>query len=194
MPNSIYKCPECGVEMNEVYISSHYGIKIILEQCPKCGGLWFDDDELYMAKEGSAKDIDNKLDACKLRQPTNLTNPNLLCPKDGEKLKPLTDKYFPQNIKVEICPKCASFWLNCGEFIEFQEYRKKTKLEGQKNKEIDELEKTRQRLNEELNRKITAILASSQYPRAEESKETEDLVSTIIFIIWTLIRLFILKS
>lgn len=42
-------CPDCGQALVEQAIPSHYGAPIQVDRCPACGGIWFDDLELYMA-------------------------------------------------------------------------------------------------------------------------------------------------
>ena len=32
-------CPACNFKVSEVSTSSHYGIPIVLDQCPNCGGI-----------------------------------------------------------------------------------------------------------------------------------------------------------
>ena len=52
------KCPNENAEMQQVKVESHYGQTVILDQCPKCGGIWFDSLELYSVKQGQAEIID----------------------------------------------------------------------------------------------------------------------------------------
>jgi Zn-finger nucleic acid-binding protein len=108
--------------MHQVQVLSHYGQPIFLDQCEKCGGLWFDQSELYRAKQGEAEKVES-LDSSALKSPSDMENAKLLCPRDRAELIKFSDKYFPQGIIVARCPLCDGFWLNRGEFTRYQEGR-----------------------------------------------------------------------
>lgn len=129
-------CPYCHEPLHDVKIESHYDATIILNQCAKCGGIWFDKLELFSSKRGEAEEID-KLDEKKLGENTQLESNELYCPRDNTKLKLFQDPYFPKSIQVESCPTCGGFWFNRGEFAQFQEEREKRIA---KPKEADKLE------------------------------------------------------
>ena len=143
------KCPNCKIEMKLVQISSHYGVKIFADQCGKCGGIWFDEDEHFRAGIKEYKKF-KKIDFEKFKKEYKI-NPSPLCPKDGQKLKILEDKYFSTKIEVDYCPKCHGFWFNYGEFKEFQ--RERRKKIGKKKKKTSKEEKFEQEME--------AILKSS---------------------------------
>jgi Zn-finger nucleic acid-binding protein len=119
--------------MDEVSTQSHYDIPIKLDQCPQCGGLWFDRDELFMTKHGEAAKIDN-IDIHKLFSPSTLQAKQLHCPHDQTNLVAYQDPMLPQDLHIEKCPVCAGFWFNRGEFVQFQEHctQKRQKLEETK--------------------------------------------------------------
>lgn len=124
--NDFMLCPNDNVEMVPVQVSSHYGQVIVLDQCPRCGGLWFDKFELTRAKLDQAEKIE-KLDAALLTEMTVMQNTKLLCPKDREELVRFNDSYFPSGIIVARCPVCDGFWLNRGEFTRYQKARQAVK-------------------------------------------------------------------
>ena len=124
-------CPNCGIKMNLVQISSHYGVKIFADQCERCGGIWFDETEHFEAGIKEYKKF-KKIDYEKFKKEFKI-NSSLLCPIDGQKLNILEDKYFSTKIEVDYCPKCHGFWFNYGEFKEFQRERRK-KIEKKKKK------------------------------------------------------------
>jgi Zn-finger nucleic acid-binding protein len=133
-------CPNDNIEMHQVKIISHYGQPIILEQCEKCGGIWFDESELYRAKQGEAEKIE-LLDPEILRNPTTIESPRLICPRDQTVLSQFTDRYFPKDIILERCPSCNGIWLNRGEFTKYQRFRqelKRPKEKGNKEKKLEE--------------------------------------------------------
>ena len=115
-------CPNDNIEMHQVKIESHYGQPVILEQCDKCGGLWFDESELYRAKQGEAEKIE-LLDSEILWASSTIANSKHICPRDQAELSRFTDRYFPEGIIVERCPVCSGFWLNRGEFAKYQKAR-----------------------------------------------------------------------
>jgi Zn-finger nucleic acid-binding protein len=120
MPEKI--CPACGVPMRVVESSTKYDIPLRIEQCDSCGGLWFDDPEMYLVKMGEAAQIDG-VDREKLREPVVTKKLALYCPNDHELLKIFKDPFFPKSLEIETCPRCHGFWLNRGEFASYQEHR-----------------------------------------------------------------------
>jgi Zn-finger nucleic acid-binding protein len=200
-------CPNDNAEMHQVKVLSHYGQPIFLEQCEKCGGIWFDESELFRAKQGEAGRIDS-LDAEILRAPSKVDNSLHNCPKDGAKLFRFTDKYFPEGIIVERCPVCDGFWLNRGEFTKYQKARqellrpKEKSLEDKKLEEDieiilsehqtggsnDVLKRLGNFLSTPLDRNTLLPLES-----AEKSPEAENAVNLILNVLTTLLRLFVFR-
>jgi Zn-finger nucleic acid-binding protein len=115
-------CPHENIRMNPVKVESHYGQTVIIDQCPECGGIWFDHLELYSVKQGQADKIE-LLDVNILRDSSVLGTSELLCPRDRNKLVRFSDPFFPRNIIIARCPLCNGFWLNRGEFSKYQQYR-----------------------------------------------------------------------
>ena len=115
-------CPNDNIEMHQVTIKSHYGQPIILEQCKGCGGIWFDESELFSAKQGEAEKIE-LLDSQILGAPSRIEKSVLLCPRDQSRLSRFKDRYFPKGIILERCPSCGGIWLNRGDFTRFQKVR-----------------------------------------------------------------------
>lgn len=121
-------CPQCSGVLNQVKVSKHYTHNpIILDQCNNCGGIWFDKMELFAIKHGEAKRIDN-FDLKKLKKFVPIESKKMICPRDKTSLYLLKDKYFPSELKIETCKKCRGFWLNRGEFLSYQDKRKKNKI------------------------------------------------------------------
>jgi Zn-finger nucleic acid-binding protein len=116
------KCPNENIEMAQVNIESHYGQPIIVDQCKVCGGIWFDEMELFSAKHGEARKID-VLDAKSLWDHSIIEKDIFRCPKDQSELYQYKDQYFPKGIILERCPSCGGIWLNRGDFTKFQEVR-----------------------------------------------------------------------
>ncbi len=127
-------CPNENREMQPVKAESHYGQTVVLDQCPGCGGIWFDSFELYMAKQGQADKIE-LLDVDSLQSSSAIQKSDLLCPRDQSKLVHFSDPVFPKDLILARCPVCGGFWLNRGEFTKYQHYRQE-RQEANKPKEI----------------------------------------------------------
>jgi Zn-finger nucleic acid-binding protein len=137
-------CPNDNVAMREVKAESHYGWPVILEQCPACGGLWFDRYELFSVKTSQTGKIE-PLDVKLLFSPVTLKTPQMRCPRDGARLANFSDANFPREITASRCFTCGGFWLNRGEFAKYQKSRSETlvgKETGLKEQELKrEIEK-----------------------------------------------------
>jgi len=134
-----------------VKTESKYGANVLLDQCPQCGGLWFDGDELYLAKSTTDENY-AALNVDSLVKPVAITSAVMKCPRDNTALNNFTDPYFPAAIKIETCPQCSGFWFNRGEFKEFQEYRLQSQVA--KNPPIEKPQ------DEAFKKQIEALLAS----------------------------------
>jgi Zn-finger nucleic acid-binding protein len=152
-------CPNENIQMVPVKIEAHYGQIILLDQCPQCGGLWFDKLELYRAKLDQAEKIE-KLDAALLNNTTVMQNSKLICPQDRMELIRFNDSYFPQGIIVAKCPVCDGFWLNRGEFTKYQ----KARLAAKQPREVI-ISESNAKLNEDMQR----ILAQYQTGNSTDS-------------------------
>lgn len=115
-------CPNEDADMRQVRLISSASQAYMVDQCPKCGGIWFDQFELYQAKDAEWQKLDD-INADAFREPTQLASLARQCPRDGAKLTRFSDRYFPAGIVVEKCPRCDGFWLNRAEFKKFQEAR-----------------------------------------------------------------------
>jgi Zn-finger nucleic acid-binding protein len=132
-------CPVDKIEMHRVKIISHYGQPIELDQCEICGGIWFDQSELFRAKQGEAEKTE-LLDINILKNPSMIENPRLVCPRDQTVLYQFNDRYFPKDIILARCPKCGGIWLNRGLFTKYQKFRQELKRTKEKSSEDKELE------------------------------------------------------
>jgi Zn-finger nucleic acid-binding protein len=134
------KCPNDNTEMYQVKIEGHYGQPILLEQCKECGGIWFDEMELFSARCGEAQKIE-VFDSKSLWTPTNIEKQILRCPLDESELFRFKDRYFLRGIILERCPSCNGIWLNRGDFTKFQRARqelKRPKERGSEDKKLEE--------------------------------------------------------
>jgi Zn-finger nucleic acid-binding protein len=205
--NDYMICPNDKLEMQTVQIKSFYGQPIFLEQCKGCGGIWFDQSELYRAKPGEAEKIE-LINADNLRNPTVFQAVDHFCPRDQTGLFKFTDPYFPREIVVERCPTCEGFWLNRGEFTRYQKMREemmrpkaktpedikldadiKQVLELQQKDVVDSpLAKLAQFLNQPID------LAPGNFEAADQGNGTEQTFGGVLNLLTLILRLFIFKS
>ena len=104
------KCPMCNTLLELTLVS---GVEI--DYCPKCYGLWFQEDELREAKDEKDRnlrwlDIDLWKDASKLK----IARGQKLCPEDSLPLYEV--RYGDSDVKVDVCSICRGTWLDRGEF------------------------------------------------------------------------------
>jgi Zn-finger nucleic acid-binding protein len=200
-------CPNENAEMHQVFVHSHYGQPISLEQCEKCGGIWFDESELYSVKIGEAEKTEG-LNAALLQDSTEIKNSKLVCPRDGAELHQFTDRYFPQSIILVRCPVCNGFWLNRGEFTKYQKARQELQRPKEKSAEDKKFEEKVQQLLE-LHRsgkssdtlKTLANFLSTPLDENtlrplesdDASPAAEKTVNTILDVLTTLLSFFVFR-
>jgi len=194
--------------MHQVGVPSHYGQQVIIDQCEGCGGIWFDAFELFRVKLGEAQEIES-LDPDRLRTPSEIEDPRLLCPRDRTALVLYKDPNFPRELILTRCPKCQGFWLNRGEFTRYQETRQNLMLPKEKTLED-------QRLGEEVKRilesnrdsnstetlgKLGAFLSSPAHEHvisplgsSQDFAEEGKTFDTILNVLIVLLRLFVFRS
>lgn len=146
-------CPNDNVVMRRVLAPSHYGKQITLEQCRRCGGIWFDESELHEIRRGEAEKIE-LVDSTALRILSPIKNSVLRCPKDQEKLICFKDPAFPPDLLVESCPACRGFWLKRGEFLKYQKHTQEKVVKPKVRKKTEK--------DEEFEDKVEKLLALHQ--------------------------------
>ena len=164
--------------MHQVKIVSHYGGPIIVDQCERCGGIWFDQSELFRAKQGEAEEIE-VLNTEMLRTPSVIEDSTLLCPRDQAAMTRFTDKYFPQDIVLVRCPSCHGIWLNRGTFTKYQQFRQKL-MPKKKSLEDERLEKS-----------IAPLIVSYNYECERSNEEQRRDVDTALNVLKTILRLIL---
>jgi Zn-finger nucleic acid-binding protein len=169
-------CPNDNTEMRQVKIVSHYGEPIFVDQCQRCGGIWFDESKLFRAKQGEAEKIE-ALNTEMLRTPSAIENSTLFCPRDHGAMQRFTDKHFPQDIVLVRCPSCHGIWLNRGTFTKYQQFRQKLMP---KKKSLEE---------ERLEKSMAPLIVSYNYEceRADEAQRRD--VEIALNVLKTILRL-----
>lgn len=114
-------CPNGDGNLRPVTAPGRLGSAILLDQCDRCGGIWFDRFELYQIDEREAAGIDS-LDTSALRSPRGRQD-HPLCPQCRSPLSVFRDANIPKNIQMLICDACGGFWLNHGALLDYAGFR-----------------------------------------------------------------------
>lgn len=120
-------CPECGNGLREVYAEANYGRIVLLDQCDVCGGIWFDNWELYYLKDAEAKRLD-AVNINSLLANSPMQKGSGICPRcSGVALVPFQDPNLPADSRINRCARCNGLWLNRGELVKYEEHKNKLK-------------------------------------------------------------------
>lgn len=93
------------------------GLPVNIDQCPSCGGIWFDKFELFQADPDCIDDSD-VIDETAIAESVPIKiDPH--CPHDCADLIRLVDQNIPSTIHIMTCPICAGTYLNHGELREY---------------------------------------------------------------------------
>jgi Zn-finger nucleic acid-binding protein len=117
------KCPECGAALRDVYAEANYGRVLLLKQCKRCGGVWFERWELYFLKDtglASLASVDIQLLGAHITKGGDKPS---ACPECSKELKPFTDPLLPKDARILRCPGCSGLWLNRVGIRGYADYR-----------------------------------------------------------------------
>lgn len=109
-------CPNDNEELEKVLFHT-----VEANYCPKCLGIWFDKDELRLAKDDKDKqlnwvDVDLWRDKAKFK----VSRVAKHCPACRVGLMEV--KYDESKTKVDFCKMCGGVWLDRGEFKQIINY------------------------------------------------------------------------
>ena len=103
-------CPRCWVAMNKEEVDV-LGPNIIIDVCPTCQGIWFDNNELK-------KILGNRKLANFLTQHIGTQSKSkLVCPRCGG----LMDLEYAEDVEIDVCLNCHGAWLDYGELERLKE-------------------------------------------------------------------------
>ncbi len=110
------KCPICKKTLEK---SIFYNVEI--DYCPNCLGLWFEEDELRLAKDEKDENLRwLDVDLWKDRKRFKIYLGERLCPFCR---LPLYEVYYGDSrVIVDFCSLCRGIWLDRGEFKRIVEY------------------------------------------------------------------------
>jgi len=108
--------------MDQVTAHARSGYGLLLDQCPRCGGIWCDRWELYPLDASEAPRLE-ALDETRLQASVEPapTSPGR-CPRCTSPLHPFRDPALPADARVERCPVCDGLWLNRGELTRIKQH------------------------------------------------------------------------
>lgn len=125
------KCPNCKNSLGKIKIGNTE-----INHCAKCQGLWFEKDELRLAKDKKVKDskwLDFELkvksfnwknfDLWSKKIDFQLLKDQRLCPYCKVPLYKIN--YGDSQIEIDVCSLCFGIWLDKDEFKKIIKYLKK---------------------------------------------------------------------
>ncbi len=183
-------CPNCGHELKGVYAEANYGRVLMLDQCTRCGGLWFDRWELYLLKKDEAGRLD-RVDMDSLMAERLKRGGSKMCPVCDVELVVFRDPALPPDSSINRCPLCSGLWLNRGELARYAARRTPAKGRGGGRKGGPGLD-TLKRLQKELD---PANLAAKDMPHMDlaapgPGELAKDLAPVILQVLLKLIFKF----
>ncbi|MDO8427307.1 MAG: zf-TFIIB domain-containing protein [Deltaproteobacteria bacterium] len=122
-------CPGCGGDLKEAYAEATYGRFLLLDQCPDCGGVWFDKWELYFVKAKAIKGL-GEVDLKALASPVVEKAGSDKCPRCEVGLIPFTDPFLPKDASIKRCTQCHGLWLNRGELGKYARHKESFKKDN----------------------------------------------------------------
>ncbi len=113
---------ECPNDSEKLEKTLFHNVEV--NYCPKCLGMWFDNDELRLAKDDKDKNI-NWLDVDLWRDKGSfgVLRVRKHCPVCRAGLVEI--KYDGTKTKVDFCKMCQGVWLDRGEFKQIMAYLKR---------------------------------------------------------------------
>ena len=104
------KCPCCNTDLKRKMIKD-----VEVDECNKCKGIWFEDDELRKAKDSTNSDLNwMDFEIWKHKDKSQARARNLACPQCDQTL--VAVDYADTGVEIDYCPECKGTWLDKGEF------------------------------------------------------------------------------
>jgi len=104
------QCPRCWVAMKKEEVEVR-GPNVIIDVCPKCYGVWFDNNELKKILG------DRKLANFLTKHIGTQSKSKLVCPRCGW----LMDLEYAEEVEIDVCLNCNGAWLDLGELDSLRE-------------------------------------------------------------------------
>ena len=113
-------CPDCASTMHHVSARAKTGYMLALDQCKRCGGIWFDRWELFPLHDDEVANLEG-IDAELLLKPDDNNGPGR-CPRCGIPLLIFNDANLPADALIERCRVCEGMWLQRGELTRLKDH------------------------------------------------------------------------
>jgi len=135
----VLSCPACSGKLVPILVKSHYGTDVPIDVCNHCGGVWFDEMELFAAKpdeveatiaragNDSATRFTNLVPATDLDEIQHAASRILICPRCAQSLGEST----AFEVMLHLCPGCGGIWIGKQELIAFKA-KQKERIERQR--------------------------------------------------------------
>ncbi len=122
MQDSDLICPNCNGHLIEAFAEASYGRVLLLDQCERCGGVWFDHWELYLLKEAEARRLDAVNEESII---SSIPHPQGegMCPRCRINLEQFKDPTLPKDSQIMRCKCCNGLWLNRGELVRYGNHK-----------------------------------------------------------------------
>ncbi len=106
--------------MNQSSLKTDMDAYALVDQCPQCGGVWFDKNELYQFATipDNLLELDRKL----LSKPVPQKE-TLRCPKCNTMLTKYNDPVFKNVVVFMLCRNCEGIWMNSKETMDYAAFR-----------------------------------------------------------------------
>ena len=103
-------CPKCNEPLQKKNIET-----VEIDECAKCKGIWFDEDELRQAKDETDPDINwMDFDIWQHKDKFRVAAKPAKCPKCDVNMAAVD--YDNTGVEIDVCRVCKGVWLDAGEF------------------------------------------------------------------------------
>jgi len=104
------KCVHCNIELTKKMVGN-----VEVDECEKCKGMWFEDDELRKAKDLTDENLNwMDFEIWKHEHLFKTKSTDLPCPQCNKALVYIN--YADTDVEIDYCPTCKGTWLEKGEF------------------------------------------------------------------------------
>lgn len=111
-------CPNDNEKLEKVLFHN-----VEVDYCPRCLGIWFDQDELRLAKDDKDKNLNwQDIDLWRDKSKFSVIKITKLCPVCRVGFVEIN--YDKAKTKVDFCKNCQGVWLDRGEFKQIMAYLK----------------------------------------------------------------------
>jgi Zn-finger nucleic acid-binding protein len=124
------KCPIDTTDLTR----QRYEDDIDVDQCPECGGIWLDYQELERIQESRQRDYSEQLGqlpdlvGAAYAMALARSKPEIQCPGCGGAMERREHGGCSQ-VMIDVCPQCRGIWLDKGEIGALEVFFERTAVE-----------------------------------------------------------------